>query len=112
MGVSRDDGRGRAQRWGVFGEFRDVFKSAKVKTCAEAMALKSKLKKMIEGVRANDDEEEYERMKERVEKAPILSLLFEKEGGEEDDDDDDEQQQQQDTLTPPPPPPNNRTRVK
>ena len=54
-----------------------------MKTCAEAMALKSKLKKMIEDVRANDDEEEYERMKERVEKAPILSLLFEKEGGGE-----------------------------
>ena len=30
MGVWRDDdGRGRAQRWRVVGEFRDVFKSAK-----------------------------------------------------------------------------------
>ena len=48
-----------------------------MKTCAEAMALKSKLKKMIEDVRANN-EEEYERMKERVEKAPILSLLLKK----------------------------------
>ena len=51
-----------------------------VKTCAEAMALKSKLKKMVEDV---SDEEERKRTKERVEKAPILSLLFEKEGGEE-----------------------------
>ena len=30
VGVWREeDGRGRAQRWRVFGEFRDVFKSAK-----------------------------------------------------------------------------------
>ena len=54
-------------------------RTPQVKTCAEAMALKSKLKKWIED-EAND--EERERMRKKVEKAPILSLLFEKEGEE------------------------------
>merc|ERR1712100_620095 len=54
-------------------------RTPQVKTCAKAMALKSKLKKWIED-EAND--EERERMRKKVEKAPILSLLFEKEGEE------------------------------
>ena len=51
-------------RGGEYLESLEMYlRAPKVKTCAEAMALKSKLKKMIEDVRANDDEEEYERMK-------------------------------------------------
>jgi hemerythrin-like domain-containing protein len=48
-------------RGGEYLESLEMYlRAPKVKTCAEAMALKSKLKKMIEDVRANDDEEEYD----------------------------------------------------
>ena len=57
-------------------------RTPQVKTCAEAMALKSKLKKWIED---EANEEERERMRKKVEKAPILSLLFENEGEENED---------------------------
>ena len=57
-------------------------RTPQVKTCAEAVALKSKLKKWIE---EEANEEERERMRKKVEKVPILSLLFENEGKENDD---------------------------
>ena len=114
VGVRRDDdGRGRAQRWGVFGEFRDVFKSAKSENVRGSDGVEIELKKMIEDVRANDDEEEYERMKERVEKAPILSLLFEKEGGGEEMMmmmNNNNNKNKTAAAAPPPLPPNNRNR--
>ena len=98
-------------RGGEYLESLEMYlRAPKVKTCAEAMALKSKLKKMIEDVRANDDEEEYERMKERVEKAPILSLLFEKEGGGEEMMMMMNNNKTAAATPPPPPPPNNRNR--
>ena len=98
-------------RGGEYLESLEMYlRAPKVKTCAEAMALKSKLKKMIEDVRANNDEEEYERMKERVVKAPILSLLFEKEGGGEEMMTMMNNNKTAAAATPPPPPPNNRNR--
>ena len=57
-------------------------RTPQVKTCAEAVALKSKLKKWIE---EEANEEERERMRKKVEKVPILSLLFDNEGKENDD---------------------------